>query len=163
MTSSWLRAVRTADLDGDGPHALAAGGHDLVALRTGDALRVYEGRCPHQGALLGEGELEGNTLVCRNHRWRFDAATGQRDGGPQCLRACPSEVRGDALFVDVAPLREVARATKPLRTLADLPGPRSYPVVGNMLDLDVSGRARKACSIMTGSERQRYGLDACTR
>src|SRR5439155_22153056 len=76
-------------LTGAGPHAVSAGGHDLILLRSGGGPRVYQGRCPHQGALLGEGELDGNTLVCRNHRWRFDATTGKRQGGPQCLTACP--------------------------------------------------------------------------
>jgi nitrite reductase/ring-hydroxylating ferredoxin subunit len=60
---------------------VSAGGVDLVLLRTRSGLRVYEGRCPHQGALLGEGEIEDGSLVCRNHRWRFDVETGERIGG----------------------------------------------------------------------------------
>src|SRR5262245_12864737 len=109
-SAAWIRVARAADVQADGPHALAADGVDLVALRAGGRLRVYEGRCPHQGALLGEGELDGATLVCRNHRWRFDGTTGKRDGGSQCLQACPSEVRGDELWVDVAALRARAPA-----------------------------------------------------
>lgn len=138
-SAEWTRAARAEDLGGPGPHALSAGGVDLVAVRAGGALRVYEGRCPHQGALLGEGELDGATLICRNHRWRFDSATGQRDGGPQCLRACPSELRGAELWVDIAPLRDGAAATgRTLRQVADLPGPRGLPLVGNGLQLDVN-------------------------
>jgi cytochrome P450/nitrite reductase/ring-hydroxylating ferredoxin subunit len=132
-----LRAARLADLAGDGPFAISAGGEDLVAVRAGGTLRVFEGRCPHQGALLGEGELDGATLVCRNHRWRFDAATGRRDGGTQCLRACPSEQREGELFVDVSGLAATA-AAKPRRRIADLPGPRAWPLVGNALQLDIT-------------------------
>src|SRR3954452_7377929 len=65
-------------LRGNGPHAVSVDGVDLILLRTGGHARVYQGRCPHQGALLGEGELDGGELVCRNHRWRFDAETGRR-------------------------------------------------------------------------------------
>lgn len=132
----WTRASRSAELPGNGPFALSAEGVDLVAVRTSAGLRVYEGRCPHQGALLGEGELDGDALVCRNHRWRFDTATGQRDPGPQCLRACPSEIRGAELFVDIGALAGGPTATAK-RTLADLPGPRGWPLVGSALDLDV--------------------------
>jgi cytochrome P450/nitrite reductase/ring-hydroxylating ferredoxin subunit len=138
LTAAWTRVARADEIAGDGPHALSADGVDLVAVRAKGGLKVFEGRCPHQGALLGEGELEGGTLVCRNHRWRFDAATGKRDGGPQCLRACPSELRGAELWVDVAPLRDGAAAAKPLRTIADLPGPKARPLVGNALQVDIN-------------------------
>ena len=133
----WIRAARAEEIDGDGPHALSADGVDLVAVRAGGAVRVFEGRCPHQGALLGEGELDGGTLVCRNHRWRFDAVTGARDGGPECLRSCPSELRGAELWVDVARLRGGAAAAPARRKIADLPGPRQLPVVGNALSIDI--------------------------
>lgn len=137
MPTDWIRAAALSDLAADRPTALGAGGLDLVAVPTASGPKVYEGRCPHQGALLGEGELDGATLVCRNHRWRFDTTTGQRDGGPQCLRACPTEVRDGALFVDVTSLRADAM-TKGTRTLADLPGPKARPIVGNALQLDVT-------------------------
>jgi cytochrome P450/nitrite reductase/ring-hydroxylating ferredoxin subunit len=133
---SWLHLTPTSLLPGDGPYALAAGGHDLVALRTRGEIRVYEGRCPHQGALLGEGELEGDTIVCRNHRWRFDAATGQRRGGPECLRACPTQVRDGALWVDTSPL-DAKAATKARRRIEDLPRPPGIPVLGNTLQIEV--------------------------
>src|SRR5688572_31905580 len=102
----WTCAGRAADLRGDGPFAVSAGGVDLVVVRTTGGLRAFQGRCPHQGALLGEGELDGDTLVCRNHRWRFDAATGKRQGGPECLVSCAVEVRGDELWVDTQPLTQ---------------------------------------------------------
>src|SRR5215212_3173903 len=93
-------------LTGEGPHAVSAGGQDLILLRSKRlGARVFQGRCPHQGALLGEGELEGDTLICRNHRWRFHAATGKRQGGPECLVSCPVVETGGQLLVDLSPLR----------------------------------------------------------
>ena len=77
--------ARAEELRGRGPHPVSAQGLDLVVVRTPTGLRAYQGRCPHQGALLGEGELDGATLVCRNHRWRFRLEDGRREGGPQCL------------------------------------------------------------------------------
>jgi nitrite reductase/ring-hydroxylating ferredoxin subunit len=88
-TVSLIRVANLDELRGDGPHALSADGFDIVVVRTPAGLRAFEGRCPHQGALLGEGELDGDTLDCRNHRWRFSVDSGQREGGPQCLASCP--------------------------------------------------------------------------
>jgi cytochrome P450/nitrite reductase/ring-hydroxylating ferredoxin subunit len=130
----WQRAARLEDLREDGPHALSAAGVDLVAVRTNGELRVFEGRCPHQGALLGEGELEGNALVCRNHRWRFDRITGQRIGEPQCLRTCPSRVEGDELLVDIASLA-AKRDVRAKRTVADLPSPPGLPFFGHAFQM----------------------------
>ena len=136
-SARWVAIDGAGELRGDRPHAVSAGGIDLVLLRVGGELRAYEGRCPHQGALLGEGELEGSTLVCRNHRWRFDVQTGRRQGGDQCLRACPIREEGGAVLVDTTALtRAEAGPASPLRTLKDLPGPRGLPFVGSAFQFE---------------------------
>jgi cytochrome P450/nitrite reductase/ring-hydroxylating ferredoxin subunit len=132
-----VKVARTEDLAGDGPHAVAAAGVDLVVLRGKTKLRAYEGRCPHQGALLGEGELDGAALVCRNHRWRFDRETGRRIGGAECLRACPIKDEAGTLYADVTSLGEAPQASARAKRLEDLPGPRGLPLVGSFFDLDV--------------------------
>jgi cytochrome P450/nitrite reductase/ring-hydroxylating ferredoxin subunit len=135
---SWKRVARVDDVRGAGPHAVAAGEVDVVLVRTASGLRAYEGRCPHRGALLGEGELDGGALVCRNHRWRFDLETGKREGGPECLAPCGTrEVEGEVL-VDVSSL--LARrpeASRASRRLEDLPGPPRLPLLGNALTLKI--------------------------
>jgi len=136
--STWKCLGRAQDLAGEGPFALSADGLDLVVVRTEGGLRAYQGRCPHQGALLGEGEMDGNVLVCRNHRWRFDGATGARLGAPGCLVSCPVEQRGTELWADVSPLsRAGTLGVTARRTLDDLPGPRGLPVIGNSLQIGI--------------------------
>jgi cytochrome P450/nitrite reductase/ring-hydroxylating ferredoxin subunit len=124
-------------MTGGGPHGASARGVDVVVVRTRSGLRAFQGRCPHQGALLGEGELEGATLVCRNHRWRFSADDGRREGGPECLACLPVAERDGTVFVDVSSL---ARQRSPMagrRAVDDLPGPKGRPFVGNLLQLDL--------------------------
>lgn len=131
-SSRWTRVGRSDDLEGPGPHAVSAAGTDVVLVRGPSGLRAFEGRCPHQGALLGEGELEGDTLVCRNHRWRFSVESGQRDGGPQCLRSCPARDVGGDVEVDVGPLQISDRGdASRLRKPSDLPGPPAAPLLGS--------------------------------
>src|SRR3984893_13239537 len=103
-SASVIRVANLDQLHGDGPHALSANGFDVVVVRTPAGFRAFEGRCPHQGALLGEGELDGDKLVCRNHRWRFSVRSGKREGGPQCLASCAVVERERAIFVDVSGL-----------------------------------------------------------
>jgi len=46
----------------------------LVLWRCGDALSAFTDRCPHRGARLSLGRVQGGTLECPYHGWRFDAA-----------------------------------------------------------------------------------------
>jgi len=135
-TVSLIRVANLEELRGDGPHALSADGFDIVLVRTPSGVRAFDGRCPHQGALLGEGELDGDKLVCRNHRWRFSVDSGQREGGPQRLASCPVVERERAIFVDVSSLSRGPGRIVAKRTLDDLPGPKGLPFLGNIHQLD---------------------------
>jgi phenylpropionate dioxygenase-like ring-hydroxylating dioxygenase large terminal subunit len=51
-------------------------GKDLVLFRTASGEpRVLDAHCPHLGAHLGHGgKVDGESLVCPFHAWRFDSA-----------------------------------------------------------------------------------------
>jgi nitrite reductase/ring-hydroxylating ferredoxin subunit len=38
--------------------------------------------CPHAGATLSEGEVEGSIVTCPRHGSQFDVCTGERVRGP---------------------------------------------------------------------------------
>ncbi|MEK6397106.1 MAG: Rieske 2Fe-2S domain-containing protein [Terriglobus sp.] len=42
-------------------------------------LVAFNNRCPHQGAPLSAGELDGCMVVCPYHAWRFDVTTGKAE------------------------------------------------------------------------------------
>jgi cytochrome P450/nitrite reductase/ring-hydroxylating ferredoxin subunit len=133
----WVPLGPEAALAGSGPFGATTSGVELVLVRAPEGLRAYDGRCPHQGALLAEGEVLGDELRCRNHHWRFDLRTGQRRGGAGCLRPCPLEVRGGVVFVRPGARAAAVSAAASLRTVASLPGPRGVPLLGALRALDL--------------------------
>ena len=137
-SETFIRVAQLSELKGDGPFALSANEADIVLVKSRGNWRAFEGRCPHQGALLGEGELDGGALVCRNHRWRFSVGSGQREGGPECLASCPVAERDGGVFVDVTGLKKRSAPNAATRSLDDLPGPNGWPLVGNMHQLDAT-------------------------
>jgi glutamate synthase domain-containing protein 2/nitrite reductase/ring-hydroxylating ferredoxin subunit len=56
-------------------HALVAG-VDLVVVRLDDAVSVLYGRCLHRGALMADGRVEGDNLVCGLHDWDYRIDSG---------------------------------------------------------------------------------------
>ena len=49
---------------------------DLVVVRFDEVVSVLYGRCLHRGALLADGEVVGEDLVCGVHQWDYRLDTG---------------------------------------------------------------------------------------
>lgn len=58
------------------PTAALVAGVDLVIVRLGEKVSVFYGRCLHRGALLADGYVQGEDLVCGLHHWDYRVETG---------------------------------------------------------------------------------------
>jgi nitrite reductase/ring-hydroxylating ferredoxin subunit len=76
MEISHLPVARVDDLAEDVPAHAMADGIDLVLVRRAGEVHVFEGRCPHRGALLADGRVEGANLICGVHGWDYRLDTG---------------------------------------------------------------------------------------
>lgn len=56
-------------------HALV-GDVDLVIVRFDDDVSVMYGRCAHRGALMSDGFVKGDNLICGVHFWDYRLNTG---------------------------------------------------------------------------------------
>jgi glutamate synthase domain-containing protein 2 len=56
-------------------HALVAN-VDLVIVRYDDNVSVLYGRCAHRGALMSDGFVDGDNLICGVHNWDYRVDTG---------------------------------------------------------------------------------------
>jgi nitrite reductase/ring-hydroxylating ferredoxin subunit len=74
--NSWYFLGFAADLPAGGVWSRTVAGQDLVVFRTaGGSAAVFAAYCPHMGAHLGHGgTVEGETLRCPFHAFRFDAS-----------------------------------------------------------------------------------------
>jgi methylamine---glutamate N-methyltransferase subunit C len=51
-------------------------GVDLVVIRYDDKASVLYGRCLHRGALLADGHVNGDDLICNVHNWDYRLDSG---------------------------------------------------------------------------------------
>jgi len=58
------------------PVGALVGNVDLVIVRYDDEHSVLYGRCDHRGALLADGTVRGDDLVCGVHSWDYGFRTG---------------------------------------------------------------------------------------
>ena len=66
------------------------------------ALHCLEGVCPHAGGPLGQGNLNGNYVVCPWHGWEFDCRTGLNDSDEDVkLATFPVVVQDGVVHIDV--------------------------------------------------------------
>jgi nitrite reductase/ring-hydroxylating ferredoxin subunit len=56
---------------------LEADGTKIALCNREGTLHALSNFCPHLTGNLGEGELDGDVLVCPEHGWRFKLATGR--------------------------------------------------------------------------------------
>ncbi len=73
----------------------------LAVYHLGNRLFACADRCPHAGATLSEGELEGPVVTCPRHGSQFDVRTGERLRGPADvgLRTYPVLEDGGQVYV----------------------------------------------------------------
>jgi glutamate synthase domain-containing protein 2 len=92
---------KVADLQDRKPeHALIAN-VDLVIVKFDEDISVLYGRCLHRGALMSDGHVRGNSLICGVHNWdyRMDSGISEYDHS-EALQKFTAWVEGEELLVD---------------------------------------------------------------
>ncbi len=82
--------------------AVRVGDKKVAVFKLGGRLRAIQDACPHMGASLADGRLDGCRVICHWHGWRFDLETGQGDQRSKSwlrARVYEIEVRGQDVFV----------------------------------------------------------------
>ncbi len=76
---------------------------DLVVIRYNDDASVFYGRCLHRGALLADGYIAGQNLICGVHKWDYRLDTGVSEyNNAEALPKFTSwiDLEEDAVYVD---------------------------------------------------------------
>jgi 3-phenylpropionate/trans-cinnamate dioxygenase ferredoxin subunit len=64
--------LREADIGVAVPHGIS-----IVLIKKNGRVYALRNRCAHMGCTLAGGRLDGYTLQCPCHEWRFDITSGE--------------------------------------------------------------------------------------
>lgn len=79
---------------------------DLVIVKYGNEVSVLYGRCHHRGALLSDGFIDGDNLVCGVHYWDYRYDTGVSEyNNDEALHKFTSEIEEGNVVIDAAEIR----------------------------------------------------------
>ena len=81
---------------------------DLVVIRleNEEAVSVLYGRCLHRGALMADGHIEGNNLICSVHNWDYCYRSGVSSYNPsERLKRFSAWVEDGKVWVDEDEIR----------------------------------------------------------
>ena len=83
------------------PQYALVGEVDLVVVRFDDDVSVFYGRCLHRGALMADGFVAGNNLMCGVHYWDYRLDSGVSEyANDEALPKFRSWIEDDQVWVD---------------------------------------------------------------
>ncbi len=96
----FMCAANVGDIPEGTGISVVLGGTEIALFNFEGQFYAIENTCPHRGGNLGEGVLEGETVLCPLHGWQFNVKTGRLPMGPG-VGTFPVRVVGDEIQVSV--------------------------------------------------------------
>lgn len=95
-----LKAAKVGEVPRGGAKVVESGGRMIALFNVDGDYFAIDDACPHHGASLGCGTLEGEIVTCPWHGWKFNVKTGQMPmaGG---VDSYPVSTDGDSIWIEV--------------------------------------------------------------
>jgi glutamate synthase domain-containing protein 2 len=106
-----LKILKWSELQDRTPTYALVGNVDLVVVRYDDDVSVLYGRCLHRGALLADGSIQGENLICGVHQWDFQFSSGVSSyNNAERLQKFTAWIEDGGVWVDEEEIAEWERA-----------------------------------------------------
>lgn len=94
-------------LPDDGVHRVKVDGRDMLLVKSGEWVRLFRNRCPHDGSPMHKGRVDSGVIRCPKHGICFSLESGEPLGGEAvgsvaALEFIPVRQVGDNFVVDEA-------------------------------------------------------------
>lgn len=73
----FVRVAKVADVVAGSATTVFVSGREVALFNVDGTFYAIENRCPHQGAPLAEGYIDGTVVTCPWHAWSFRLTDGK--------------------------------------------------------------------------------------
>ena len=74
--SNFIKVATVADVPEGAGKTVEVAGKRIALFNVGGKFYAIDNACKHRGGPLGEGEVDGSTVICPWHGWEYDVTTG---------------------------------------------------------------------------------------
>jgi nitrite reductase/ring-hydroxylating ferredoxin subunit len=100
--ANFVKVCKTTDIGEGSGRSVDVNGKSIAVFNIEGNFYAINDICGHRGGPLGEGELDGNTVVCPWHGWRYDVITGANELVPDLpTNRYDVKVEGEDVLVDL--------------------------------------------------------------
>jgi nitrite reductase (NADH) small subunit/3-phenylpropionate/trans-cinnamate dioxygenase ferredoxin subunit len=100
----YVPVAAVADVHPGRSRTVEIDGREIAVFNAGGAFYAIDNTCPHQGAALSEGWVEGTTVTCPWHAWCFNLTDGTMTiGAFAAVDAFDVKVADGTIFVSRTP------------------------------------------------------------
>lgn len=98
--ANFTKVCKTGDIPAGSGKTIDLNGKPVAVFNVEGAFYAISDTCVHRGGPLGEGELNGKTVTCPWHGWRYDITSGVNEMNPAVsVQKYQVKVEGDDLLV----------------------------------------------------------------
>ncbi|MBR9860040.1 Rieske 2Fe-2S domain-containing protein [bacterium] len=96
-----IKTLKFSELEDRSPAPYQVNGLDLVFIRYDEQISVLYGRCLHRGALMADGHIDGENLICGVHGWDYRYDTGVSEyNNDEALPKFTAQIKDDYVYLD---------------------------------------------------------------
>lgn len=100
--ADFVKVCKTQDVPEGRGRTVDVKGTAVALFHVNGGFYAISDTCLHRGGPLGEGELDGKTVVCPWHGWRYDVTSGVMEFNTDiCVQKYSVKVEGDDILVQM--------------------------------------------------------------
>ena len=101
--ANFVKICKTTDVKAGCGKSIEISGKPLALFNVDGGFYALNDVCGHRGGPLGEGELQGTTVICPWHGWRYNVTTGENELVPDLpTQKYELKIEGEDIFVDLS-------------------------------------------------------------
>lgn len=99
-SENYSKICRQDELDDSVGKRILVNDIDIALFKINGEIFALSNVCPHQhSALIYEGFIEDNCIVCPAHGWKFKLKDGTMEKGGNGLRSYPVKIVDDFIYI----------------------------------------------------------------